>query len=441
MTETTAPHMARLWHSRRDGDLITGWLAAMASVPPLRGALCRGKSELFDAEDPADPRTEQALALCTRCPALLACTAGVDGLPARQRPHVRCRGPVAPPTADEAAKGAVTRRRPERWRQRPTGAEATSAKEHRMTYDDFTWGEVTAAVRDGRLAIALAGAPCPMSLHDLEDYDLLGRLRLVGDAADDGTHKINVIARHRGTGKLVRFYVVEPTRLAADAIDLEPPPWVSEHVRGAMGDFHASRRLVWDRLRQLTEIAEVFIGTAKDLETKESAMPAKSEIVSSPRQMRNTAMDLIDAARGDSPYPRLVDRGAHPAVIMAAAAVLVRAAAECTDVGAELVLSTARQSIVEGRTNGTVTALEANVAVTVLQLADPRREDIRVIFDRAESWADTRGLLDSLDVIVAAVDLLRFVTTLMPDPDAVLDGLVMVLMENAERPTEQGEPQ
>ncbi|UUO01695.1 WhiB family transcriptional regulator [Mycolicibacterium novocastrense] len=71
----------------------------MASVPHLPGAACRGKWEIFDAEDPADPRAEQALGLCARCPALAACTAWIDGLPPTLRPAgvVAGRLPPTPP--------------------------------------------------------------------------------------------------------------------------------------------------------------------------------------------------------------------------------------------------------------------------------------------------------------------------------------------------------
>ena len=67
-------------------------LSAMARVPILRGARCRGRHELFDApgcdepDDVAQARTDQALRICQSCPALDACTGWVDSLPASKRP-------------------------------------------------------------------------------------------------------------------------------------------------------------------------------------------------------------------------------------------------------------------------------------------------------------------------------------------------------------------
>lgn len=156
-----------------------------------------------------------------------------------------------------------------------------------------------------------------------------------------------------------------------------------------------------------------------------------------PHQMRNVAMDILAAVRSANPYPRLVDRGAEPAVVMAVAAALVRAAAGRNDFGAEWVLGQARSGIVDGRQQGTITALEANIGVTVLQLANPHREDERIIYDRAAAWSDTRGLLDSLDVIAAAVDLLHFIVHLDPNPEALLDAMALDIMEpDIETPTD-----
>lgn len=69
-------------------------LAAIGGPPQLRGALCVGRHQLFDAtgDDPAArQRQEQAIALCRQCPVLLACTRWVDSL----APHHRPLGTVA----------------------------------------------------------------------------------------------------------------------------------------------------------------------------------------------------------------------------------------------------------------------------------------------------------------------------------------------------------
>ncbi|MBN7411169.1 hypothetical protein [Mycobacteroides abscessus] len=67
-------------------DPYTALAGIIAYAPRLPGALCRGKSEIFDVEDATDPRAQQALELCARCPALAACAAWIDGLPPTLRP-------------------------------------------------------------------------------------------------------------------------------------------------------------------------------------------------------------------------------------------------------------------------------------------------------------------------------------------------------------------
>lgn len=67
-------------------------LSAMAGVPVLAGALCRGRHALFDPkhegehDDVAATRHLQALGLCQRCPALDACEIWVASLPKSKRP-------------------------------------------------------------------------------------------------------------------------------------------------------------------------------------------------------------------------------------------------------------------------------------------------------------------------------------------------------------------
>jgi len=67
-------------------------ISALAGSPKLRGARCRGHHALFDPQEGNEPddiaaaRHRQAIAVCTRCPALAACTAWVESLPADRRP-------------------------------------------------------------------------------------------------------------------------------------------------------------------------------------------------------------------------------------------------------------------------------------------------------------------------------------------------------------------
>ncbi|QEM46301.1 hypothetical protein [Mycolicibacterium grossiae] len=67
-------------------------LSSLAGAPSLPGARCRGRGHLFDEQAAGEHHTtaaarhRQARGLCDRCPALHACAAWVDSLPARQRP-------------------------------------------------------------------------------------------------------------------------------------------------------------------------------------------------------------------------------------------------------------------------------------------------------------------------------------------------------------------
>lgn len=89
----------REWHGQQRGipgdfansiaapTTLSEFLAGLAAaVPPLNGARCRGRFELFDrAVTKADAR-DAALHICDQCPALDACREWVSGLPTRERP-------------------------------------------------------------------------------------------------------------------------------------------------------------------------------------------------------------------------------------------------------------------------------------------------------------------------------------------------------------------
>lgn len=68
-------------------------ISAMAGVPVLSGARCRGRHATFDSQrddepdEVADARHLQALGLCECCPALDACEQWFESLPLSQRPH------------------------------------------------------------------------------------------------------------------------------------------------------------------------------------------------------------------------------------------------------------------------------------------------------------------------------------------------------------------
>jgi hypothetical protein len=66
---------------------------ALAGIPRLPGALCRGEAELFDDFDLPD----EALQLCAQCPALTDCARWFDSLRPSQRPHGVIAGTVNRP--------------------------------------------------------------------------------------------------------------------------------------------------------------------------------------------------------------------------------------------------------------------------------------------------------------------------------------------------------
>jgi hypothetical protein len=62
---------------------IPGWVPLLETVlaqsPPLPGALCRGRPDIFDATD--ENRRTEAIALCQHCPELDRCRAWAAALP------------------------------------------------------------------------------------------------------------------------------------------------------------------------------------------------------------------------------------------------------------------------------------------------------------------------------------------------------------------------
>jgi WhiB family redox-sensing transcriptional regulator len=67
-------------------------LATLTGAPAFHGSRCRGRGHLYDeaapGENPAvvEARHNQAIQLCSHCPALDRCRDYFDSLPARKRP-------------------------------------------------------------------------------------------------------------------------------------------------------------------------------------------------------------------------------------------------------------------------------------------------------------------------------------------------------------------
>ena len=81
---------------------FTDLLAALAGVPRLPGAKCRGRHALFDEarEDEALPDVERrhraALEVCADCPVLRLCADWIAALPPADRPGGVVAGQILP---------------------------------------------------------------------------------------------------------------------------------------------------------------------------------------------------------------------------------------------------------------------------------------------------------------------------------------------------------
>lgn len=101
---------------------LAALLGAAAAVPRLEDAACRGNPEPFDLDVRAGREAiDAAVEMCLDCPAMLACCAWANGLPADQRPRGvvggRLLDPDAPRTAREVMDATRAARRPEPQRQ------------------------------------------------------------------------------------------------------------------------------------------------------------------------------------------------------------------------------------------------------------------------------------------------------------------------------------
>jgi hypothetical protein len=72
---------------RRVNDLYESLIDALAGIPSLPGALCRGRAADFDLEPGSCPEAiEAAIHICESCPVLTRCREYVDSLPPSRRP-------------------------------------------------------------------------------------------------------------------------------------------------------------------------------------------------------------------------------------------------------------------------------------------------------------------------------------------------------------------
>jgi hypothetical protein len=77
-------------------------ISALAGIPCLPSSRYRGRHALFDEAAPGEDaetvayRQTQAIALCSRCPALARCEDWFDALPPRKRPAGVIAGQLRP---------------------------------------------------------------------------------------------------------------------------------------------------------------------------------------------------------------------------------------------------------------------------------------------------------------------------------------------------------
>ncbi|WP_164681145.1 hypothetical protein, partial [Mycobacterium intracellulare] len=84
------------------GQLMSAWVK---SVPRMPDAACRGNPGPFDLDVKCSREAiDAAIEMCLSCPAMVACAAWVDSLPADQRPRGVCGGRLWDPDAPKTAR-------------------------------------------------------------------------------------------------------------------------------------------------------------------------------------------------------------------------------------------------------------------------------------------------------------------------------------------------
>jgi hypothetical protein len=124
---------------------------------------------------------------------------------------------------------------------------------------------------DGRMAITLTEGTC-LQVPDLDEWQLLGRVQMRSDMPSE--LKINVVAYHRHTGRLARFYMIrpkhpdglDPLEYSSDPDDLPGyAAWKKQWDQENAAVRYETDKPLWDLVSRLPEITDVFIGTVQDL--------------------------------------------------------------------------------------------------------------------------------------------------------------------------------
>lgn len=108
----------------------------------------------------------------------------------------------------------------------------------------------------------------------LDEWQLLGRVQMRSDMPSE--LKINVVAYHRHTGRLARFYMIRPKHPdGLDPLDYSSDPeslpgyaaWKQQWDQENAAARYETDKPLWDLVSQLPDITDVFIGTVEDLPT------------------------------------------------------------------------------------------------------------------------------------------------------------------------------
>ncbi|GAB3019566.1 WhiB family transcriptional regulator [Mycobacterium bourgelatii] len=104
------------WAAQPPAATLAALAAAVADIPPLDGAACRGRPDLFDLDPGAEPeQVEHAQAICRTCPALRRCAEWLAATPPPRRPCGVVAGRlVEPPTLPQPRKTVAAQPRPPR---------------------------------------------------------------------------------------------------------------------------------------------------------------------------------------------------------------------------------------------------------------------------------------------------------------------------------------
>lgn len=150
------------------------------------------------------------------------------------------------------------------------------------------------------------------------------------------------------------------------------------------------------------------------------------------RQYRNVAADMLRAAASER-YPILIDRNAHPAVVLGCGVALVVAAGNRTDVALPELLNEATEAAyyvgdphnpnVPDNAKNDMTDQERALAKAVLALVwECENKPPEQLFDRAFAYVAQQDLPSTLGLISVVVQLLAYIETLKPGVLAALGG-------------------